>query len=926
MAETKAIWSSDLYKGFKTKSAQQLKIDDLLPFQMLEEKDKGPDWIRAVADFYETAGWVNVEKNAYHIQKNFDLRNSKLNASDYIVGPSYADYYSAVGIDLPFEAQSPIQQFYPIIPNLVDLLRGEYIKRDNSMVIEAIDPYSVGQAFQYKEEEFKDVIMSFAMQKKQMEMMKLGIVPSEEDPEMMAKFQQEMQNAQKRMMNVEMKSKTFRTTGQQWAEKVSKIHEQRYNLHELEPDGFETMLVSDRAFYHIDLLEDDFKLELLNPKWCDYHKGPNVKYVSEGDYFLWFDFMSAGDIVNKFGTRMELKDMEKLKEVYLKTANLVVPDSQRAIQGSYYDMSKSWTEATALDQNMNNALLGKELAYTYMRSPNFDHNQDVDILNPVWGRRVTGKPQMFRTMRLYWKSMRKIGWLTKINRDGSPEPPDWIDEHYKVTEEPVYDHSLVKDKKKDNLLYGEHIDWTWVSQWRHVIKISPNQKHTFWMNWNDTFETIYLDGGPVKFQFKGDTSPYNCLPPIEGCEFTWMNSGPNSFVDRIKPKQILYNICMNKVPKKILEDFGLKLGVHDSYLGNNSLSAQSEQNRQQEFEEKLRESPIFSYSTDMETLRALGQPPIPQVLNMSTVQDAQFYFNLASFVKESAGEDVGITRQRTANMKASETATGINQAINYSETQTEKYFDNYSNLMQRVRQRMLDAAQYYSTFKESSREVYINSMDENVFLQMEGMKNLLPHYLIKITSKANIRAALNQIKQFLFEENTLPIKASEKVEAMLANSQSKILSLFRRGEEEQILREEEQREFEERINQQKTQSAEKMQSEKLAWDAEQKQFDRESQEEIARIRALGGIQTDVDMDGQIDAAQNQLLLKQQELSYKQKEMQNKSTQDRQMHNDNMMLEREKMMTDLEKEKLKSDTAKFVAKENKTNSELKKKSK
>ena len=71
MAQTKMIWSSDLYKGYKTDAAQQLKIDDLLPFQMLEEKDKGPDWIRAVADFYETAGWVNVEKKAYHIQKNF---------------------------------------------------------------------------------------------------------------------------------------------------------------------------------------------------------------------------------------------------------------------------------------------------------------------------------------------------------------------------------------------------------------------------------------------------------------------------------------------------------------------------------------------------------------------------------------------------------------------------------------------------------------------------------------------------------------------------------------------------------------------------------------------------------------------------------------------------------------------------------------
>ena len=105
------IWSSDLYKGYKTESAQQLKIDDLLPFQMLEEKEKNVDWIRGVADFYETAGWVNVEKKAYHIQKNFDLRNSKLNPSDYIVGPSYYDYYLAAGLEVEMGQPSPIQQF-----------------------------------------------------------------------------------------------------------------------------------------------------------------------------------------------------------------------------------------------------------------------------------------------------------------------------------------------------------------------------------------------------------------------------------------------------------------------------------------------------------------------------------------------------------------------------------------------------------------------------------------------------------------------------------------------------------------------------------------------------------------------------------------------------------------------------------------------
>ena len=90
-------------------------------------------------------------------------------------------------------------------------------------------------------------------------------------------------------------------------------------------------------------------------------------YLKE-DYFLWFDFMSVGDIVNKFGRRMDEEDLIKLKDIYVKTANIIVPDSQKAFQGSYYDTSKNWAQATDLDPKMNDALLGKELVYSFMKS------------------------------------------------------------------------------------------------------------------------------------------------------------------------------------------------------------------------------------------------------------------------------------------------------------------------------------------------------------------------------------------------------------------------------------------------------------------------------------------------------------------------------------------------------------------------------
>ena len=636
--------------------------------------------------------------------------------------------------------------------------------------------------------------------------------------------------------------------------------------------------------------------------------------------------MSAGDIVNKYGRRMKEEDILKLRDIYVKTQNIIVPDYLKNHQGSYYDLSKPWMQATELDPKMNDALLGKELAYSFTRSPNFDHNQEVDILNPVWGRMVTGHPQMFRILRLYWRSLKRIGWLTKINRDGSRIQPEWVDENYKVTIEPEYDKSVIKEETKDNLLYGEHIDWTWVPEWRHVMKISPNQKHTFWLQDRNSLESIYIDGGPVKFQFKGRENPFDSLPPVEGCEFSYLNTDPCSFIDRIKPLQIIYNICMNKVPGKFLKDYGNKVAIDKRILSTNNLSSTTEGlDPVANYEDMLRESDILTYSVSRDALEGAGQPALPSVLPLSTIQEAQLYFQLGQQIKWEAGELIGITRNRLGQNRASETATGINQAIAYSEAQTEKYFEQHSNLMERVRQRMLDAAQYYSTFQESQRAVYMNEKDENVFLEIEGMENLLPHYNIYLTSRANTRSALQTIANFLQNENTLEIKPSAKVAALVEQSVPKLLDLIRQGEIEAQLKDEAERQHQAQLQQQQIEAEMASQEAKLAFDANEAQLDRESQERIAEIRALGGIQTDVDASGELDAAQNlDNLFKQQELSDKRQVAQDAINQKRQSDFDKTMVQREKNAVELQKAKIQADAALKVAKENKTAAELKKK--
>jgi hypothetical protein len=918
------IWGSDLYKGFKLDKNTLLggAINDILPFQMLTLEEKTPDWIHAVADYYEVCGWNNVEKKAHRIQRNYWMRYGKLDQSDYIINPEVNPVSRAIGMIVPPESQSPLEQFYPLAPNFVDVMRGEFIKRDNTWTIEAIDPYSKNQQFEKKNQAFQQLVMQGAQLQKQQALAQMGIT-QESQPD---QFQQQMQQLQEHMTRVEMEARNFRTTGVQWAEKVLKIQDKRYNLAEIEPDAFECGLITDSVFWHLDLLDDDFKLELWNPMWTDYFKGPNSKYVSEGDYILNFTWGSTGDVINKYGRRMKEEDILKLRDIYVQSANIIVPDYLKARQGAYYDLSKPWAEATDLNPAMNDALLGKELAYSFMRSPNFDHNQEVDIFNPIWGRNVTGHPQMFRIMTLYWRSLRRVGWLTKINRDGTRPEPIWVDENYKVTQEPVYDTSVLKEKTKSNLLFGEHIDWTWGPEWRKVIKISPNAKHTFWMNSQNQMQSIYLDGGPVLFQFKGQSNPFDCLPPVEGCVFSYINTTSHSFIDRIRPIQIIYNICMNKVPKKFLNDFGNKVAIDKRMMMNVNMNNHTNgMDPVEAFEDKLMSSPILDYNLDRESLQGMGQPALPTVLQLSTVQEAQMYFRLGQEIKWEAGELIGISRQRVGGQKASETATSIEQGIQYSETQTEKYFEQHSHVMQRVRQRMVDAAQYYSTFNESNRDVYQNESEEIIMLEIEGMENTLAHYNIYLQSKANVRAALQTISKFLMEDNTLQIKTSARVQALVEQSVPKILTLIKEGELEAEIKADQEHQQQVQLEQERRQTLLAQEEAKKQNMVLGKQMDYQRETDVASIRASGGMQTDVNANGVPDSQDNlDHLLKQQQLN-----QQHQQTVDAQQQK--RVSDAEKNATTLQTAAMKADAEKYkadktlqVAKENRTAAELKKK--
>ena len=74
-----------------------------------------------------------------------------------------------------------------------------------------------------------------------------------------------------------------------------------------------------------------------------------------------------------------------------------------------------------------------------------------------------GEGDLMRVATIYWKTQRRIGHLTKIEDDGEVTQ-EIIDETFKKTKKAIYDTSIFKQKTKETLLEGEHIDWIWINE------------------------------------------------------------------------------------------------------------------------------------------------------------------------------------------------------------------------------------------------------------------------------------------------------------------------------------------------------------------------------------------------------------------------------------------------------------------------------
>jgi hypothetical protein len=914
----KILNALDLKKGAKAKHNRLWSISQ--PLQFLPAKEKDEEWAAWNIDWLEWNGLKQLRRNARRLMKNYKLAQGIIDKTDYIVEEDneMVDLVQQLARDDEYEALE--LKFYPIIPNVINTLTAEFAKRNRRVTFRAVDEFTHNEIIEKKRQDIENVLVKYAETKLLSQMLQMGADP--EDPEVQKMMEEQMspENLKTLPQIQDFYAKDYEVLAEKWASKQHIIDEERFKMDELEERAFYDKLVTDREFWHFNMLEDDYDVELWNPVLTFYHKSPDTRYISQGNWVGKIEMMSVSSIIDKYGWLMNEDQLESLQHNYpIGAAGYPIAGYQN--DGTFYDATKShaW--------NTGSPSLGYR-QYTSMRD-NFVYNGN-DIVEWVLQESedyVTNEgPTMLRVTTAYWKSQRKVGHLTKID-DAGNVTTDIVSEEYKITDKPIYNNQLIRNKTASNLVFGEHIEWVWINHVWGGIKIGPNQPTFLGIENSGGVNPIYLGINnnrikPLKFQFKGDNTMYGCKLPVEGAVFSDRNTRSTSLVDSMKPFQVGYNIVNNQIADILVDEIGTVIMLDQNALPQHSLGEDWGKGNYSKAYVAMKDFGILPLDTSIGNMENAASFAHYQQLDLSQTNRLMSRIQLANYFKMQAFEVVGVNPQRMGQPVGSNvTATEVEQTQVGSYAQTEMHFVQHSDyLMPRVHQMRTDLSQWYHSTKSSIRLQHSTSLDERVNFEITGQELMLRDINVYCTTKANHRKILEQMQQLAATNNTTGASIYDLGQLMQADSMGTLNSTLKKIEDKNNSQKQQEMQHQQEMQRMAGEQAQQEKAMELDHEAREAEKDRRNQLLVAEIRASGyGAMQDVDANQQSDFIDNMEKIKKTE-SYEQTMniQQQKVNDNRAQQSEKNQLKREEMA--LQREMKEKDLE--IARENKNQYDIK----
>lgn len=817
------------------------------PIQFLPSKKKDDDWSAWNLDWLELQGMEFLRRNARKLLKNYKLAKGIIDKKDYIVEEDN-DHKDLMDV-LTKEDESALElKFYPIIPNVINVLSGEFSKRFSKVQFRAVDDTSYNEMLESKRALVEENLLADASKKQLVKMLEMGLDPESDEAKQIMD-----PSTIKSLPEIEdFFSMNYRSMVEEWATHQMNVDVERFKIQELEERAFRDMLIADREFWHFRMMEDDYDVELWNPVLTFYQKSPETRYISDSNYAGKMDLMTVADVIDKYGYLMNEKQLKSLNKIYPARSSMYQVNGYQN-DGAYYDATRShaW--------NTNSPSLGYR---RYVSNWSDDPARGGDIVSAILneGEDVMqwGEGDLMRVTTVYWKTQRMVGHLTCIKEDGQIMQ-EIVDETFKVTMKPMYDTSLIKDKSKENLLQGEHVDYIWINEVWGGVKVGPNSPTGWRSEMGNNVDPIYLGidrkkPGRIPFQFKGEKTLYGCKLPVEGRVFSDRNTRSTSLVDLMKAYQVGYNMVNNQIADILVDELGTVIMFDQNALPRHSMGEDWGKSNYAKAYVAMKDFQMLPLDTSITNTENATNFNHYQTLNMEQTGRLMSRIQLANYFKSQAFEAIGINPQRLGGPVAQQTATGVTQALQQSYSQTETYFINHSdNLMPRVHKMRTDLAQYYYSNTPSLRLQYISTAADKVNFTINGTELLMRDFNIFATTRTNHRQILEQLKQMALTNNTTGASIYDLGNILKADSIAEVTDILKDSETKTQTMKKQEMQQQREMQQQQLESQAEENKLKLEYQSAEADKERQNNITVAEIRAAGyGSQADINQNQQSD--------------------------------------------------------------------------
>jgi hypothetical protein len=160
-----------------------------------------------------------------------------------------------------------------------------------------------------------------------------------------------------------------------------------------------------------------------------------------------------------------------------------------------------------------------------------------------------------------------------------------------------------------------------------------------------------------------------------------------------------------------------------------------------------------------------------------------------------------------------------------------------------------DLAQFYHSTKPSARLTYLTSADEKVNFEINGTDLLLRDLNISISTNANHRAILEQLKQMALQNNTTGASIYDLGKVVQSDSIASLNSVLKDSEQKQQAQKQQEMQQQQQMQQEQLQKQQEIEQMKIDATAAEKEKDRQRDILVAEIRAAGyGSMSDVNQN------------------------------------------------------------------------------